>query len=107
LAQARSAFDPVRSGADLPDVLPVVMAGVNQATQHYWQRLRAHEPTAQVRAATRRLGGPWPGWQRSVEQTAVRCEEPFALVAAAVLGCAQEICELVRSTPYDQLRRTS
>jgi hypothetical protein len=93
--------------ADLVDVLPAVMAGLDQAALRYWQRVRAHGPTAQLRDATRRLSGPWPSWRRSVEQSAHRCEQPFAQTAAALQVCCQEICELVRSTPYDQLRRTS
>jgi len=92
---------------DLVEALPAVMAGLDDAALRYWQRVRAHGPTAQLRDATRRLGGSWPGWRRSVEQSAQRCEQPFTQTAAALQVCCQEICELVRSTPYDQLRRTS
>lgn len=111
LAEVRSALD--RAGpsvdvtGDLPGVLPAVIAGLDGAVTRYWTRVRVHQPVAQLRAATVRLGGAWPDWWRSVEQTAARCEAPFARTAAAVQLCCQEICDLARPTPYDQLRRTS
>jgi len=60
---------------------------IDAATWRYWQRIRAHEPVTRVRAATRRLGEPWPSWQRTTEQSAQRCEEPLASVVHAVRAC--------------------
>lgn len=88
---------PAGEHADLPDVLADVLTGLDEANRRYWQRVRAHRPTAQLRDATRRLGGHWPAWQRSVELSALRCEEPFALVDTALQVCCREICESVRT----------
>jgi hypothetical protein len=84
VAEARQ----VLSDADQPGPwLPRTTRAVDAATWRYWQRLRAHDPVARLRAATRRLGEPWPSWQRTTEQSAQRCEEPLASVVHAVRAC--------------------
>jgi len=118
LAEVRTTLGTGRAvaPAELPDVLPDVLTGLDAAGHRYWQRIRSHRPTAQLRDATRRLGGHWPAWQRSVELSALRCEEPFALVDTALQVCCREICEHVRSAgvsaaslpfPPEPYRRTS
>jgi hypothetical protein len=97
LAGARDALTaPSLSPSPLPEVLPVVTAGLTEAERRYWQRVRAHGPITHLRVATRRLGGPWPEWRRSVEQTALGCEEPLSQATTAAQLCGQEICDLVR-----------
>lgn len=109
LAAVRSALR-ARATAE---TLPAVQAGLDAVVWRYWRRVRAHGPIAQLRAATRRLGGSWPDWQHGVEQTALRCEDPFGVAAAASRAWCREVCQLLipvggpAGPPPDQLRRTS
>jgi hypothetical protein len=84
VAEAREAL----SDADqLGPWLPRAAHAIDAATWRYWQGVRAHDPVTRLRAATRRLGEPWPSWQRTTEQSAQRCEEPLASVVHAVRAC--------------------
>jgi hypothetical protein len=86
-----------RSPVDLLPRLPAVQAQLDAATVRYWQRLRAHDPIARLRSATRRRGGEWVAWQRSVERSTRNCIEPLSNTAGALNSCWQEVCQRLTS----------
>ena len=88
VAAARDALVPVPSEVDLERAASRALAEfgghLHAAVWQYWAQLRAYEPTAQLRAATRRAGGEWIGWRRSVEETAAVCEARFDHVVSTL-----------------------
>ena len=72
--------------------LPEVSVQLHETSNHYWRRLRAHGPVAELRRAAHRLRGELPGWLRSVDTGVQRCEEPLAACADAVHQCWRELC---------------
>jgi hypothetical protein len=84
VAEARQALS---EADELGLWLPRAADAIAAATWRYWQEIRAHRPVMQLRAATRRLGGPWPSWQLTAEQSAQRCEGPLASVVDAARAC--------------------
>jgi hypothetical protein len=63
------------------------------AARRYWRGLRAYEPTAQLRRAARARGGEWTAWLRSVQESAVRCEEPLQAAEDACFAGWTELTE--------------
>jgi hypothetical protein len=73
--------------------LPGMAAHLDAALLRYWRDLRSYAALSTLRQAARRQGGELPAWEGSVEASAARCEEPFAVVAATLNACWQEICQ--------------
>jgi hypothetical protein len=83
----------LRDGDLLVPRLPGVAAHLDAALLHYWRDLRSYPPVSALRQAVRRQGGELPSWEATVEASAARCEEPFAVIAATLNLCWQEICQ--------------
>jgi hypothetical protein len=62
---------------------PATWSSLDAVTWRYWQRIRSFDAVACLRTATRRRGGGWPAWQRSVEQSARSCENALLRSRAA------------------------
>lgn len=87
------------ASADAPRRLPEIMTAVADAhsrcTKFYWRGLRNHEVVADLRRHAHRRGMEWQTWQRSLEASQVRCEQPLSDLDAAVRICWHEIAELL------------
>jgi hypothetical protein len=83
----------LRDGDLLVPRLPQVAAHLDAALLHYWRDLRSYPAVSALRQAVRRQGGELPSWEATVEASATRCEEPFAVIAATLNTCWQEICQ--------------
>jgi hypothetical protein len=83
----------LRDGDLLVPRLPRFAAHLDTALLHYWRDLRSYPVVSALRQAARRQGGELPAWEGSVEASAARCEEPFAVIAATLNACWQEICQ--------------
>jgi precorrin-6B methylase 1 len=83
----------VRSGDVLVPGLPRLAAHLDAAQLRYWRDLRSFPAVSALRQAARRQGRELAAWQGSVEASATRCEEPFAVTVAALNACWQEICQ--------------
>jgi hypothetical protein len=68
---------------------------LDEARTRYWQQLRGHDRVQAVRTAVRRCGGSWPAWQRTVEESSRRCEQPFEAVARSLYACWHEVSQLL------------
>jgi hypothetical protein len=101
VAAARAHLAACTTGGDAATLtaLPQVTGHLRAAGDRYWRDLRGHATVAHLRAGTRQLGGAWPAWRLSVEQSAERCAEPFDSVAAAVDAGWLEICQLALRNP--------
>jgi hypothetical protein len=89
IAEARSLL---RDGDTLVPRLPRLAAHLDAASLRYWRDLRSFPSVASLRQATRRRGGELPAWEASVEASAARCEEPFAVTVSTLNACWHEIC---------------
>lgn len=95
VADARSELQRVTDVRQLPVRLPQIDLAVAACTTRYWRDLRSHGPAAELRAAARTRGVEWRTWQRSVEQSQLRCEEGIGRSSAAVRAAWQEVGELL------------
>jgi hypothetical protein len=68
---------------------------LRQAGVRFWRDVQAAVPVNRLQAATRRAGGQWPAWHRSVLQSAERLNGPLDEVAAAMNTCWQDACQLL------------
>jgi hypothetical protein len=102
VAEARAHLATAGRAAPAPEALatlPLVVGHLQQATTRYWRDVRDHQRVTQLRAATRRRGGEWPGWRHSVESSAARCADPLDSVADALEAGWQELCQLAAMAP--------
>jgi hypothetical protein len=101
VAAARAHLTACSTGGEAATLtaLPQVTGHLRAAGDRYWRDLRGHATVAHLRAGSRQLGGAWPAWRLSVEQSAERCAEPFDSVAAAVDAGWLEICQLALRRP--------
>jgi hypothetical protein len=83
----------LRDGDMLVPRLPRFAAHLDAALLRYWRELRSYPAVSALRQAVGRQGGELPAWEGTVEASAARCEEPFAVVAATLNACWQEICQ--------------
>lgn len=79
----------------LPVRLPQIDLAVTACTSRYWRDLRAHAPLAELRATARGRGVEWRTWQRSVEQSQLRCEPYVDRVSDSVRAAWREVGELL------------
>lgn len=95
VVEAQGALDRVTDVRQLPVRLPQIDQVVTAYTARYWRDLRAHAPLAELRATARGRGVEWRTWQRSVEQSQLRCE-PYIDQATESVRCAwREVGELL------------
>jgi hypothetical protein len=91
---------------------------LRRADLAFWRDLQAAVPLNRLQVITRRAGGQWPAWLRSIRQSAERVKEPLNDVTAALNACWQDACQqwapataagiTPRPTPApDQTRRIS
>jgi hypothetical protein len=68
---------------------------LHQAGLRFWCDVQAAVPVNRLKAATRRTGGQWPAWHRTVLLSAERLSGPLDEVAAAMNTCWQDACQLL------------
>jgi len=83
----------LQNGDLLVSRLPPFAAHLDAALLRYWRDLRSYPAVSALRQAVRRQGAELAAWEGIVEASAARCEEPFAVVAATLNACWQEICQ--------------
>jgi hypothetical protein len=93
IAAVREILEPARAAdADTFARLPYVAARLDAAGTRYWRELRAYGPVGELRRAARRGGGEFSAWQRSVDASVQRCEEPLTDCVAALHARWRELC---------------
>jgi hypothetical protein len=95
VVEAGDALETIVEARLLADRLPVVDEAFAAASGRYWGELRAYAPVAELRRAARQRTVEWRTWQRSVEQSLLRCEEPLARSTASVRSAWREVGELL------------
>jgi hypothetical protein len=83
----------LRDGDLLVPGLPQFAAHLDAALLRYWRDLRSYPAVSALRQAVGRRGAELVAWEGIVEASATRCEQPFAVVAATLNACWQEICQ--------------
>jgi hypothetical protein len=91
--EVAAARELLQDGDLLVPRLPEVAAHLDVALLRYWRDLRSYPAVSALRQGVRRQGGESPIWEATVEASAARCEEPFAVIAATLNLCWQEICQ--------------
>jgi hypothetical protein len=95
VVEAQSELALVTDVRQLPVRLPHIDRAVAACSTRYWRDLRAHAPLARLRATARSRGIEWRTWQRSVEQSQLRCEPYVDRADAAVRSAWGEVGELL------------
>lgn len=80
---------------DLPDHLAPVGDAIGSCTTTYWRDLRSFAVVHELRRTASTRGAEWRAWQRSIELSLLRCEQPVQQAAAAVTAAWHEVGELL------------
>jgi hypothetical protein len=94
-AEAGSAIVAVGEPRGLPTALPDIDIAISRCALRYWRDVRSYGPVSRLRATARGRGMEWRTWQRSVEQSALRCEAELERSTNSVHAAWQEISELL------------
>jgi hypothetical protein len=94
-AEAGTVLSVIADSRELPAAMPRVGAAIADCTLRYWRDLRSHQATAGLRATARRRGTEWRTWQRSLEDSELRCEAPLLRSVESVQLAWREIGELL------------
>ncbi|MDQ1718193.1 MAG: hypothetical protein QOF88_6806 [Mycobacterium sp.] len=94
-AEAGAVIGAIAEARGLPAAMPHVSGAISQCTLRYWRDVRGYKPVSQLRATARGRGMEWRTWQRSVEQSALRCEAELQRSTDSVHAAWQEISELL------------
>jgi hypothetical protein len=94
-AQAGAELELIIDSRELPAAMPRVGAAIADCALRYWRDLRAHGAVSQLRATARGRGTEWATWQRSLEDSELRCEAPLLRSAQSVQLAWREIGELL------------
>lgn len=95
VVEAHEELQRVTDVRQLPVRLPQIDLSVAAFSTRYWRDLRAHAPLAELRATARGRGIEWRTWQRSVEQSQLRCEPHLYRAVASVRAAWREVGELL------------
>lgn len=95
VVEANEVLGSVSDVRQLPARMALIDAAIGRANQRYWKGLRGYTPVAELRRTARGRGEQWHKWQRTIEDSQQRCEEPLAEVTASVRLAWQEIGELL------------
>ena len=94
-AQARSHLDAVEEPRHLPAAMPHVGSATAECALRYWRDLRAHAAISRLRRTARGRGTEWVTWQRSLEDSELRCETALLRSVECVDLAWREIGELL------------
>jgi hypothetical protein len=94
-AQAGSELDAIGDSRELPAAMPRVSSATSECALRYWRELRAYTPVARLRTTARGRGTEWATWQRSLEDSELRCEAALLRSVDAVDLSWREIGELL------------
>jgi hypothetical protein len=94
-AEAGTELRAITDSRELPAAMPRVGSAIAECALRYWRDVRSHPPVAALRAAARDRGTEWRTWQRSLEDSELRCEAPLLRCLESVQLAWREIGELL------------
>jgi hypothetical protein len=94
-AEAGACLGPIAEARQLPMMLPQIDSAIMQCTLRYWRDLRSHTAVSRLRATTRGRGREWQTWLGTLEQSALRCEQPLQRSNDSVRAAWREVGELL------------
>ena len=94
-AQAGTELGGITDSRELPAVMPRVSSATADCALRYWRDLRAHLAISRLRTTARGRGTEWATWQRSLEDSGLRCEAPLLRSVESVQLAWREIGELL------------
>lgn len=94
-AEAGTELCAIADSRELPAAMPRIGSAITDCALRYWRDLRSHPATAALRATARGRGTEWRTWQRSLEDSELRCEAPLLRSVESVQLAWREIGELL------------
>jgi hypothetical protein len=94
-ARAGGELEAIMDSRELPAAMPRVGAATSECALRYWRDLRSHTAVSRLRATARGRGTEWTTWQRSLEDSELRCEAALLQTVEAVHLSWREIGELL------------
>ena len=79
----------------LPAAMPRIGSATSECALRYWRDVRAYPVVSRLRATARGRGTEWRTWQRSLEDSELRCEAPLLRSIESVQLAWREIGELL------------
>jgi hypothetical protein len=94
-AQAGTELGGIPDSRGLPAAMPRVGSATSECALRYWRDIRSHAAVWRLRTTARGRGTEWATWQRSLEDSELRCEAPLLRSVESVELAWREIGELL------------
>ena len=94
-AQAGTELGVIANSRELPAAMPHVGSATAECALRYWRDLRSYAAVSRLRSTARGRGTEWATWQRSLEDSELRCEAPLLRSIESVQLAWREIGELL------------
>ena len=94
-AQAGTELRVLADSRGLPAAMPRIGSATSECALTYWRDVRAYPVVSRLRATARGRGIEWRTWQRSLEDSELRCEAPLLRSIESVQLAWREIGELL------------